>query len=83
MATDINIDLIRGSMCIWVDCNARFDGDLPVGWRWLLLWHEPTAAADMTLAEVTLMPTCDRDAVLCPEHVEALQSSLKSLKPLE
>ncbi len=79
MATDTNTDDIRGSMCIWADCPARFDGDLPAGWRRLLLWYEPTAASDMTLAEVTLMPTCDRDAVLCPEHFEALQSSLRPL----
>ena len=66
--------------CAWEGCAATFNGDLPPDWRWLLAWHEPSKAPLMSVAEVCLMPSSKRDAVLCPEHTAALEVALKARK---
>src|SRR5262245_44981369 len=59
--------------CAWSGCTASFAGQIPDGWRWLLIHGgDPVLRFDdIPLASI------DQDAVLCPEHVDNLNRSLK------
>ena len=59
--------------CAWHGCTESFGGQLPDEWRWLLVHGgDPVLRFDdIPLASI------DQDAVLCPEHVDNLNRSLK------
>jgi hypothetical protein len=59
--------------CAWSGCTAFFAGQIPDGWRWLLLHGgDPVLRFD----DIPLM-SIDQDTVLCPEHVDKLNRLLK------
>lgn len=59
--------------CAWEGCTASFAGQIPDGWRWLLLHGgDPVLRFD----DIPLM-SIDQDTVLCPEHVTMLNRLLK------
>jgi hypothetical protein len=66
---------IKGARCAWGDCMASFSGDMPKGWVFLLTYWSKRPILDFSDPNQPTM----RDAVLCPEHVQALESQLKDL----
>jgi hypothetical protein len=59
--------------CAWNGCTASFAGQIPDGWRWLLLHGgDPVLRFD----DIPLQ-SMDQDAVLCPMHVGKLNGLLK------
>ena len=65
---NIPLEELRGSICAWVDCKLTFEGDMPKGWRNLLVWWSPRAVPNQKIMTVAFSSDCDRDATLCPEH---------------
>jgi hypothetical protein len=65
-------------VCAWRGCNRTTPfGDLPPGWRWLLTSRRPVMGVPILAAlEAGIL---DRDAVLCPDHVNRLEALLKPL----
>lgn len=68
-------------VCVWKGCKATApidweqDGvNLPPGWKWMLV-SEQTVELDGSFSAA--LRGADRDAVLCPEHWEVLNSCLK------
>jgi hypothetical protein len=67
---------IRGSMCAWEGCTARFSDDMPAGWTYLFTYWSKKPRFnffDIPASDVL------RDGVLCPEHVRVLESQLKEI----
>lgn len=62
-------------LCAWRDCEASFQGIMPIGWRSLITFYGFCPVLDFSAPAVSL----ERDAMLCPIHVEALEGSLKQL----
>ena len=59
--------------CAWNGCPACFAGQIPDGWRWLLVHGgDPVPRFD----DIPLS-TIDQDTVLCPEHASMLNRLLK------
>jgi hypothetical protein len=48
-------------------------------WRSLLVYWDPYPDVNKTLGQIATSTTCDRDAVLCPEHARMLEASLKDI----
>jgi hypothetical protein len=68
--------LRAGSRCAWNGCQAVCREKLPEGWRYLLMYWAPEPVINFT----EIPPrSCDRDAVLCPEHARALDGLLVDL----
>lgn len=65
-----------GGMCAWEDCDETYDGNMPNGWRRLLVFWSQGIILDVR--EIP-QDTWDRDGVLCPEHARELESQLKDL----
>ena len=42
-----------GTVCAWVDCEATFEGTMPDGWRWMLVywWEHPASNQKMGKVE--------------------------------
>ena len=68
-----------GAMCAWADCEAAFDGKMPNGWRWMLVYWWAYPASNHKMGKVAMSENCDRDAALCPEHALYLESQLKPI----
>jgi hypothetical protein len=56
------------SLCAWPGCNECFQGVMPQGWNYLLLWWAPRPQPNRTVASIVMDERCARDHVLCPEH---------------
>jgi hypothetical protein len=69
---------IKGATCIWDGCSARFEGDQPPGWIWLLGYSSPRPLLDLTRF-LTRSGHTMVDSALCPEHAAALRRLLKWL----
>jgi hypothetical protein len=66
----------KGKLCVWAGCGATFPaGAMPDGWIWLLAYHAPHPIVNFgrDMKKVKWR----HDAVLCPEHSEALSSLMK------
>jgi len=72
--TMVPASAIAGCRCAWRDCGARFKGDLPGGWRWVISHSLPTA--ELNLTTPAALDHLDLDVVLCPQHVTELQAHL-------
>lgn len=68
--------LEAGMMCAWDGCEAVYEGDQPPGWCNLLTYNTPQPVLDFREIPSGAMM---RDAVLCPDHVRALEENLKDL----
>jgi hypothetical protein len=68
-----------GYPCAWKDCEARFKGDMPHGWVWLLTYWAPEPQLSHYAVPQRHMP---RDAALCPRHNEALEQLLIDIPQL-
>lgn len=65
--------------CAWSGCTASFAGQIPDGWRWLLVHGgDPVLRFD----DIPLM-SIDQDTVLCPEHVDKLNRLMKHVGHLD
>ena len=72
--------MMTGSECAWDGCMEHFEGPMPTGWRFLLVYWAERPDPNVTLGEIaTSAPTCDRDGVLCPTHTRRLDALLKDL----
>jgi len=61
-------------MCCWLGCEATYEGDQPVTWRYLLIfWSQRPIRAFADIPD----STWDRDGVLCPQHARELTAVLK------
>ncbi len=67
-------------MCAWADCEATFEGYMPKGWRWLMVYWWARPPANQKLWKIAMSSDCDRDAVLCPDHALQLESQLKNIR---
>ena len=66
-----------GSICCWNGCDKTYDGKdgMPKGWQCILMFRVKPSS-DLG----TIKPgDWSRDGVLCPEHVEHVQSLLVPL----
>jgi hypothetical protein len=67
-----------GCICCWKGCDKTYDGKdgMPRGWQTILMFWARKPSLDLG----TIRPgDWSRDGVLCPEHVEAVQSLLMPL----
>jgi hypothetical protein len=68
---------IIGCRCAWERCAARFSGNMPRGWIYLLTyWSKHPESNFLQIPPEHIV----RDAVLCPEHARALESQLKDFR---
>ena len=70
---------ITGRLCAWEACEASFEEPMPPDWHSLLVYWDPYPDVNKTLGQIATSTTCDRDAVLCPEHARMLEASLKDI----
>ena len=70
---------ITGRLCAWEGCEVSFEEPMPPDWRSLLVYWDPYPDVNKTLGQIATSTTCDRDAVLCPEHARMLEASLKDI----
>jgi hypothetical protein len=70
---------LTGRLCAWAECGARFEGEMPTDWRWLIMYWLPTADIRQLTKNLEAGRDIDRDACLCPEHARELDNQLKSL----
>jgi hypothetical protein len=62
--------------CAWEGCEACYTGEMPEGWRHLLVFwarHPMTHIADIP------GDTWDRDTNICPAHAKELDGLLKNI----
>ena len=67
------------SLCAWGGCVAHFNDPMPSDWRSLVVYWQPRAEAHKLVKMLETGQDVQRDGVLCPEHVRALESLLKPL----
>src|SRR5262245_2705263 len=61
------------SGCAWPGCREHFQGMMPQGWNYLLLWWSPQPQPNRTVASIVMDQRCLRDHVLCPEHASVFE----------
>jgi hypothetical protein len=67
---------LRGTVCAYEDCPARFSGDMPEGWRWVIsYWDLVPTMPSWTRDEWWHRPYID--VAFCPEHARQLEGSFK------
>jgi hypothetical protein len=70
-----------GGVCIWEGCDARFDGDMPPGWEWMILYNDPKPSiVDWTRDDWYRRPY--HDSQLCPIHAKQLHECFKGFDQL-
>jgi hypothetical protein len=73
---EFSVGQLVGGMCSWDGCGQIYEGDLPNGWRYLLLFWAPKTVD--RIAEIR-HDTWDRDGCLCPNHARELDGLLLRL----
>jgi len=70
---NIPMEKIAGHLCAWDGCERTFQGEMPRGWSFMLLYWSKWPSL-----EFWDIPPNDglRDAVLCPEHTKQLDGNL-------
>jgi hypothetical protein len=65
-------------LCAWRGCRHTFDDVMPRQWTWLVTWWSARPVGNIDFRTQPVI----RDAVLCPEHTQALEAQLKDIGPL-
>ncbi len=65
--------------CAREGCDKQTSYPIPPDWRNMIVFWSPYPETDKTIVEICCAPTCDRDAVLCPEHAQELEAGLKDI----
>ena len=63
--------------CAWAGCTESFEGEMPDGWNWLLMYNKPKP--DLNLKDLASGYPTFRDAALCPVHSRELDNLLKAM----
>jgi hypothetical protein len=62
--------------CTWEGCEARFVGDMPNGWTYLLTCWSKYPRKNLVGAS---SPDIMREGALCPEHTRSLEKRLTAM----